>query len=165
METIQKNRKLIFLFLFLAVISCDKKTIFNEYKTIKNNSWQANKNIVFQFEIKDTISPKNVFINIRNNNNYPFSNLYLITHLNFPNGTVIVDTLQYKMTDDFGNFLGSGFTEIKDNKLFYKEKKVFPVSGKYTFNVHHAMRKNGQVNPIPHLQGISDVGFSIEKLE
>ena len=66
------------------------------------------------------------------------------------------------MADKKGAFLGDGFTEIKENKLFYKEKKAFPISGKYIFNVRHAMRKNGKINSIPYLKGIQDVGFSIE---
>jgi gliding motility-associated lipoprotein GldH len=165
METIQKNKIFsIALLLFFLMISCNDVAEFNQYKTLENTTWEANKKLAFEFDIKDTISPQNLFINIRNNNEYPFSNLYVITELNFPNGTRIVDTLQYEMTDNLGNFLGNGFTEIKDNKLFYKEKKVFPVSGKYIFSVRQAMRKNGEVDPIPFLEGISDVGFSIEKL-
>jgi gliding motility-associated lipoprotein GldH len=89
--------------------------------------------------------------------------LYVITELNFPNGNKIVDTLQYQMADKSGNFLGKGFTDIKENKLFYKEEKLFPQSGKYIFNIHHAMRKNGEVNAISLLKGVQDVGFSIEK--
>ncbi|QNM85130.1 gliding motility lipoprotein GldH [Polaribacter pectinis] len=165
METIQKNSFfLIIIAVFFLMISCDDKSQFNQYKAIENASWEANKKIVFEFDVRDTISPKNLFINIRNNNEYQFSNLYLITELNFPNETIVVDTLQYEMTDNSGNFLGDGFTEIKDNKLFYKEKKAFPVSGKYTLSVRQAMRKNGEVNPMPFLEGISDVGFSIEKI-
>lgn len=165
METIQKNSFFLILILLCFIISCDHKTEFNKYKTIENAALEANKKVHFEFEVKDTISQKNLFINIRSNKKYPFSNLYLITELNFPNGTIIVDTLQYEMTDNLGQFLGSGFTDIKDNKLFYKEKKAFPNTGKYTFNVRQAMRKNGEVNPIPFLEGISDVGFSIEKTE
>ncbi|MEE9406890.1 MAG: gliding motility lipoprotein GldH [Polaribacter sp.] len=166
METIQKNNFfLLVMFLFCFMISCDDKTEFNEYKAIENAALEANKKIFFEFDVKDTISQKNLFINIRNNKDYQFSNLYLITELKFPNGTIVVDTLQYEMTDTSGQFLGSGFTEIKDNKLFYKEREAFPNSGKYTFNVRQAMRKNGEVNPIPFLEGICDVGFSIEKIE
>ncbi len=65
---------------------------------------ESKENISFEFDVIDTISPKNLFINIRNNNEYAFSNLYLITELNFPNGTKIVDTLQYEMADKSGNF-------------------------------------------------------------
>jgi gliding motility-associated lipoprotein GldH len=69
------------------------------------------------------------------------------------------------MTDARGVYLGEGFTDIKENKLFYKEEKVFPKSGKYTLNIRHAMRKSGEINAIPFLQGVQDVGFSIEKIE
>ncbi|WP_232455893.1 gliding motility lipoprotein GldH [Polaribacter sp. SA4-10] len=151
------------MLIFLS--SCDDKSDFNQYKSIENASWEANKKVLFEFVVKDTVSPKNLFINIRNNNEYSYSNLYLITALSFPNGTIIVDTLQYEMADSKGRFLGEGFTEIKENKLFYKEKKIFPVSGTYRLNIRQAMRKNGEINPIPFLEGIIDVGFSIEKLD
>ena len=75
-----------------------------------------------------------------------------------------MDTLQYEMADTTGKYLGKGFTDIKENKLFYKEEKVFPESGKYILNIRHAMRKSGEVNIIPFLEGVQDVGFSIEKL-
>lgn len=163
METIQKNKILFFLGLFFLIISCDKKTVFNQYKPIENTSWKAHKKIEFQFTVKDTIAPKNLFINIRNNKDYEYSNLYLITELIFPNKTIVVDTLQYEMADASGYFLGDGFTDIKDNKLFYKEQKIFPVSGMYTLNIMQAMRKNGEVHPMEYLKGIQDVGFSIEK--
>ena len=149
--------------MFLGIISCSNHIEFTKYKTLASASWKANNNISFEFDIKDTISPKNLFINIRNNKDYPFSNLYVITTLNFPYGDKIIDTLQYEMADNSGKYLGKGFTEIKENKLFYKEEKVFPVSGKYVFNIHHAMRKNGEIKVIPFLGGIQDVGFSIEK--
>ncbi|MCL7761921.1 gliding motility lipoprotein GldH [Polaribacter sp. Z014] len=162
MTILKRNNFSIVLVILFLMFSCDDKSDFNQYKSIDAKGWKANDNVSFEFDVKDTISPKNLFINIRNNNEYSFSNLYVITELIFPNETVVVDTLQYEMADKRGKFLGDGFTEIKENKLFYKEKKVFPISGKYKFNVRHAMRKNGNVKPIEFLKGIQDVGFSIE---
>jgi gliding motility-associated lipoprotein GldH len=147
------------------LFSCADKIEFTEYKSLPSASWEANTSISFEFNVMDTISPKNVFINIRNNNEYAFSNLYVITELNFPDGNKVIDTLQYEMADKTGKYLGKGFTAIKENKLFYKEEKVFPSSGEYTLNIRHAMRKNGEVNTIPFLEGIQDIGFSIEKTE
>jgi gliding motility-associated lipoprotein GldH len=160
---LKRNRSFGFLLMLLFLVSCNDKLEFTKYKSLEDASWQANKNISFEFNVEDTILPKDLFINIRNNNEYPFSNLYVITELNFPNGDKIVDTLQYEMTNGTGKFLGKGFTEIKENKLFYKEQKVFPLSGKYLLNIRHAMRKNGEVKVIPFLEGVQDVGFSIEK--
>ena len=150
--------------MLLGIIACSNGIEFTIYKSLPNASWEANKSVSFEFEISDTISPKNLFINIRNTKDYAFSNLYVITALDFPNGDRIIDTLQYEMADKSGRYLGKGFTEIKENKLFYKENKVFPESGKYIFSIHHAMRKNGQINPIASLEGIQDIGFSIESL-
>lgn len=165
METIiRKNNFSIIVFVMILITSCDSKSDFNQYKTIINASWEANQKVDFQFIINDPISKRNLFINLRNNKDYQFSNLYLIAELNFPNGTKVVDTLQYEMTDVTGKFLGSGFSDIKENKLFYKEAKAFPVSGEYTFSIYHAMRKNGQVDGVQFLEGITDVGFSIEKI-
>jgi gliding motility-associated lipoprotein GldH len=164
MEAIQKNKFSIFLLVLILMFSCDNIIEFNQYKTLENSFWKSGEKITFAFEVKDTILPKNLYINIRNNNDYEFSNLYIITELKFPNNTLVIDTLQYEMADISGMFLGNGFSEIKENKLFYKEHKVFPVSGKYVLNIRHAMRKNGEVNAIENLNGIQDVGFSIEKI-
>lgn len=158
-----KNKKVVFLSLVLTMISCDDSIEFTQYKSLANSSWEAHKKISFEFDVADTIGPRNLFIHIRNTKDYEYSNLYVITSLKFPNGITIVDTLQYEMANEKGVFLGKGFSNLKENKLFYKEAKVFPEKGDYTFSIYHAMRKQGEVTPIENLEGIQDVGFSIEK--
>lgn len=106
----------------------------------------------------------NLFINIRNSNQYQFSNLYIISSINFPNGKKIVDTLQYEMADKNGRLLGEGISDIKHNKLSFKENIIFPFSGNYNVSISQAMRKNGSIDGIKELHGISDVGFRIEKV-
>lgn len=83
--------------------------------------------------------------------------------MNFPNGKVIVDTLEYKMAYPNGKWMGNGFSDIKENKLWYKENVQFSEIGTYQINIRHAMRQNGEVEGIDDLQGITEVGFSIEK--
>jgi gliding motility-associated lipoprotein GldH len=158
-----RNKIAIISLLILCFVSCDSKRIYDSYISIFNQSWEKKKAISFLFTVKDTIKQRTLFINIRNNNVYAFSNLFLITELNFPNGKKIIDTLEYEMTDGSGKFLGTGLTEIKENKLFYKENVVFPNSGDYTVSISQAMRKNGETDGINILQGITDVGFRIEK--
>jgi gliding motility-associated lipoprotein GldH len=165
MGTILKSKFLILLLISILMISCNDTKEFNQYKAVENSSWKSGEKINFTFEVKDTILPKNLFINIRNNSDYAFSNLYLITALKFPNNSLVIDTLQYEMADALGMFLGNGFSELKENKLFYKERKVFPVSGNYSLTIRHAMRKNGEMKAIERLYGVRDVGFSIEKIK
>ena len=95
---IQINSKIrLILVLGVLFISCDSNRVFDEYKSITNNSWSQDHSINFKFEITDTISKNNLFINVRNSNQYQFSNLYIISSINFPNGKKIVDTLQYEI--------------------------------------------------------------------
>lgn len=161
---LKKNSGFIFLIPLVLMISCADKIEFTKFISVQDASWEANKNVSFEFDVLDTIAAKNLFIHIRNNNAYRFSNLYIITALHFPNGNKIIDTLQYEMADARGKYLGKGFTEIKENKLFYKEEKVFPMTGKYMLNIRHAMRKRGEVQTIPFLEGVQDIGFSVEKI-
>src|SRR5690606_24943597 len=104
----------------------------------------------------------NLFINIRNTNDYKFSNLFLIAEMNFPNGKTITDTLEYQMAKPDGTLMGHGFTDIKENKLWYKEAVRFDEIGEYTIRIQHAMRNNGDVNGVDNLEGITDFGFRIE---
>jgi len=165
MGTILKSKFLILLPISILLISCNDTAEFNQYKAVAHSSWKSEEKINFTFEVIDTILPKNLFINIRNNSDYEFSNLYLITALKYPNNSLVIDTLQYEMADASGMFLGNGFSEIKENKLFYKERKVFPISGNYSFTIRHAMRKNGEMKAVEKLYGVQDVGFSIEKVK
>jgi len=163
---IQKNKNLFLVLVALLVFaSCDSNRVFDQYYALDNTVWNKDNPINFEFQVTDTISKNDLYINIRNNNEYAFSNLFIITHLDFPDGKKIVDTLQYVMTDKNGKFLGSGLSEIKESKLYYKESRVFPMSGNYKVSIKQAMRKNGTVEGIKELEGITDVGLRIEKVD
>jgi gliding motility-associated lipoprotein GldH len=150
---------LLVLFLFL---SCDKKRVFDEYKTV-GNSWHKDSIVSFDLPELDSTKRYNLFLNLRNNNNYPFNNLFLIVALELPNGFTKVDTLEYLMANPDGTLLGDGFTDLKESKLFYKEKVKF--RGKYKVNIKHAVRENGKVQGLKELAGITEVGFRIEKID
>jgi len=138
--------------------------VFDQYKAIENHQWHSENNIDFIVSNSDTISNRNVFINIRNNKKYEFNSLFLIAKMEFPSGYKVVDTLEYEMTDAYGNWLGSGFTDIKENKLFYKENVVFSENGEYKFSVQQVTRSVHDIEGELPLQGITDVGLRIEKL-
>ncbi|SNR52631.1 protein involved in gliding motility GldH [Lutibacter flavus] len=159
------NNYLTILFCGMLLMSCNINMDYNKYTPIESHQWFSNNTIEFVVNNLDTISKKNVFINIRNNKNYEFSSLFLITKIEFPNGFQVVDTLEYEMTDSEGNWLGTGFTELKENKLFYKENVVFSEKGDYKFNIQHATRSIHDIEGKNPLTGITDVGLSIEKVK
>ena len=157
-----KNKFGLLFLLFIILTSCQNKVVFNAYQPIPKAQWNNGEIIAIEIPIQDTISNYDLFINLRNNKDYPYSNLFLIARMSFPDRTQVTDTLEYEMTDTKGNFLGSGFTDLKENKLYYKSNIRFPVAGTYLFEVKHAMRERNKIEGIDPLPGITDVGISIE---
>ena len=153
---------LFFLSLLFIVSSCDSNQVFDDYKSVPG-AWNKEDVVQFNFTPPDTTNAYNLFVNIRNNNDYKYSNLFLIVDVGFPHGKTITDTLEYKMAQPNGSFLGEGFGSVKENKLWYKEGFILNESGNYTVNIQQAMRESGKVNGVTNLEGITDVGFRIEK--
>ncbi|MGY3791938.1 gliding motility lipoprotein GldH [uncultured Aquimarina sp.] len=154
-------RLIILLFLGVCLYSCDDARVFDEYKTV-SSSWEKQEKVTFNLPELDSIENYNLFINVRNNNDYKFSNLFLISEMEFPNGKIVTDTLEYEMAKPNGEWLGVGFSDVKENKLWYKENVSFTENGVYKVTLQHAMRKNGETFGINELEGITDIGFRIE---
>lgn len=156
-------RKVFFLLIFVSAFltSCDEKRIYDEYQSVKE--WHKDSLVTFELEELDSTKVYDLFINVRNNNQYAYSNLFLITEIRFPQGKVISDTLEYEMAQPDGKWLGEGFGDIKESKLWYKEDVKFEEAGRYRVSIQQAMRKNGDMDGIEKLEGITDIGFRIEK--
>lgn len=154
---------LLVLSLTLALISCNNDLVLSEYRATDGGSWSKDDIIEFSFSEMDTLQRHNLFITVRNDATYPYSNLFLIAELEAPTGVTVKDTLQYQMALPDGTWLGKGFGSMKENKLWYKENMVFATSGEYKLRLSQAMRKNGSVNGVVNLKGVTDVGFEIEK--
>lgn len=155
---------ILFVLVIILLISCDKKRVFDEYKTV-GEGWRKDSIVTFNFKQTDTAKLYNLFINIRDNNDYQFNNLYLIVGLERPDGMIKTDTLQYQMTNPDGTLLGEGFTDVKNSKLFYKEKMRFEKPGDYKIHIQQAVRQTGKVKGVDVLKGVTEVGFRIESIE
>lgn len=149
-------------YFFLSLLSmlffaCNSRTVYEESMTVKESVWNWQQKAQFEFDIKDTATPNNIFINIRNTNKYKFSNLYLFVTLTAPDGNFMKDTFNCVLADEKGNWLGKGSGDIRENHVIWKKDVVFPQSGKYTIDIVQAMREK-------KLEGITDVGIDIEKV-
>ena len=158
-----KNSILFILVLFL-IVSCDKKRVFDEYKSV-GTTWHKDSIVTFDLPKLDPKKSFDMYVNVRDNDDYPFNNLFLIVSLEHPNHQVKVDTLEYQMTNPDGTLLGNGFSDIKESKLFYKDKVSLTQKGIYKIHIKQATRQTGKIEGVTSLPGISDVGFRIESTE
>lgn len=150
----------ILLLAAILLFSCDKKRVFDEYKSV-GSAWHKDSIVTFDLPVLDSTKRYNLFVNLRDNNNYPFNNLFLIVAIEMPNGFTKVDTLEYQMANPDGTLLGNGFTDIKESKLYLKENVKF--RGKYKVHIKQAVRESGKIPGVQELEGITDVGFRIEQ--
>ena len=152
----------LFILVSILFISCDEKRVFDEYKSV-GNAWHKDSIVTFNLPELDSTKRYNLFVNLRATNAYKFNNLFLIVALEMPNGFTKVDTLEYQMADPDGTLLGDGFSDINESKLFYKENVRF--RSKYKVSIKQTVRDNGKVPGVKALDGITEVGFRIEKKE
>ncbi|MBP4138934.1 MULTISPECIES: gliding motility lipoprotein GldH [Flavobacterium] len=150
----------ILLLVGILLFSCDKKRVFDQYKSV-GSAWHKDSIVTFDLPVLDSTKRYDLFVNLRDNNNYPFNNLFLIVAIETPNGFTKVDTLEYLMANPDGTLLGEGFSDIKESKLYFKEGVKF--RGKYKVHIKQAVRESGKIPGVQALEGITDVGFRIEQ--
>jgi len=141
----------------LLLISCDPNRVFEKNIRIPEGIWDRNNPVRFEVVVEDTITPHNLYINVRNTGMYPVSNLYLFVTTIAPSGHTIKDTVQVILADERGKWLGKGLGDIWDNQKLYKEQVRFAQIGKYIFVYEQAMR-------LEKLPFILDVGLRVEKV-
>lgn len=146
---------LILLSMVLFVSSCGKQTMYDHNVDV-NEPWKSIDKAVFDIDITDTINQYNVYLNIRNTVDYDYSNLYLFIKTEFPNNYVVIDTAEIFLADMKGNWLGSGFGEIKDIQVLFRKNGRFARKGIYHISFEQAMRDK-------ELYGIKSVGIRIER--
>lgn len=146
---------LFFIFIFL-LSSCDKNVVFEQNVEIPESNWNLNNTIQLDAEIVDTITPHNIYFNVRNASGYQFSNLFLFLTTKTPKGETARDTVELTLADERGKWVGDGMGDIWDNRILFRRNFRFPESGMWHFEIQQAMR----INPLPQ---IMDVGMRIEK--
>jgi len=152
----------LLIVLIITATSCDESQIAYETREVAP-SWDYRDTLQFEIQPSDSVQQYDLLLNLRNDLSYPFANLWLITELQYPEGKTVTDTLEYNMAAPDGTFLGSKRGNIIENKLWYRENIRFRESGTYLLKLRHAMRRQNNVNPVQSLDGVIDVGYSLEK--
>lgn len=142
----------------LLLLSCDKNRVLDENAELPDNVWNVNNVLKFELNVTDTLTLHNFYINVRNADGYPYSNLYMTITTGFPDGRTSKDTLECILANDKGEWLGDGLGDIWDSRIPFKKGVRFPKTGTYTFQLQHLMR----TDDLPLLM---DVGLRIEKMD
>ncbi len=146
------------LVLFLGA-ACGNNSLYREDQNTPNG-WPLDQSIVFDIQ-EETAAPSDFFIHLRNDQTYPFSNIFLVAAVKKNDSLIESDTLEYAMAKPSGEWLGTGFTSVKESKLWWKENWQPQTSAPYQIEISQANRANGRAKAAPQLEGIVSVGLSI----
>jgi len=150
------------LLVLLLLCGCTEGYIA-DYQTLKDGQWLAKESIEFSFPELDPSVKYDILLSLRNSNDYPFNNLFLLVTLSHPDGYTEIDTLEYQMARSDGSWLGVGAGNIKDNLLEYRKAMTFPKSGIYRLSLAHALRNNGEAQGVSVLKGVIELGYQLVK--
>lgn len=140
------------------IVACNPDLVFERNVAVSGNVWSREDVAVFEVEINDTLTPHNLYINLRNTGEYPFSNIFLFVEAKSPRGVSVRDTLEFVLAEPSGKWKGKGFGSVWQNRFYYRQNIRFPETGKYLFEIEQAMRRE-------ELPGIVDVGLKVEKVQ
>ncbi len=153
---IWKNLLLIITVLVIFS-SCDPQRVYEKNIHVNSNGWQAVEKVLFEVPISDSILLHNFYINLRHNEDYQFSNLYLFIDTHFPGGSKSRDTIELILADNSGKWNGEGLGKIKEYQVLIRQAVIFPVTGIYNISITQGMREE-------NLEGVEDIGIRIEQM-
>jgi gliding motility-associated lipoprotein GldH len=161
-QNFQKELKMLnrtFVFLFMAVLSACNNPSYLEFKNFKNG-WDKSKKLEFNI-INDNINtPKDIFFVLRHNQDYPFSNIFLISELSFENKEIILDTFEFQLANPKGDWLGEKKISVVEHMLPYKSNFILKDTNK--LKIRTSMRLNDSSGEIENLPGIVNFGILID---
>jgi len=145
------------LLVLLAVSSCNTNALYEKNIHLESGVWNVENKLKFDVSIDDSIAPYDFYLNIRHNDDYEYSNLFLFIDTYYPTSEYTRDTIEILLSDIQGKWFGEGFGKLKEIRVLLKKGVSFPSSGDYTFDFVQAMRTED-------LNGIEDFGIRIEKM-
>ena len=135
--------------------SCDDNKVYDEFLSFENNVWESDDVKTFSFDIKDTISQVNLWVNLRTTTDYAYENIYMFLNSEYPNGESNLDTLEFILAQPDGKWNGEKSGTIIEFHSMIASGGRFNTSGQYSFSFQQAMRDES-------LSDVVDIGFRVE---
>ena len=142
--------------ILLIVVGCNSHRIYERYETTKDYQWEYRDVKTFTVKISDTNAIYNLYVDVRNSESYPFSNLWVNLTSRNPSGLEQKQRFDFTLADIDGKWNGDILGDIHDHRFTAASQVRFPVTGVYTFSLQQDMR----IDPVP---GVMDIGIRLEK--
>ncbi|MFV0420155.1 MAG: gliding motility lipoprotein GldH [Dysgonomonas sp.] len=156
------------IFLCLVGISCSKQDTYYHVYEMKDANWVQKDTLRFTIDttmfkvdsvLFETNIPYTLSIEVTNNVNYPYRNIWFFIQSNIDSDSVYAEqSKEYQLADIEGKWLGSGFGNLFQSSFVVFENISFSEKRNYYIKVEHGMRDE-------LLTGIEKVGIKLSKKE
>ena len=149
---------ILYIILFASYIlsACTTIDLYEKSVTIPRHAWENSFRPSFEFTIKDTSSPYQLFFVLRHNEKYNYSNIYINIYVQVPGqDTAIKIQRDLVLATNEKGWLGTGMDDIYEHRIKLTEPEVFR-AGNYKFTLEQIMRENP-------LKNVLNAGIRIEK--
>lgn len=140
----------------LTSVACSHGVVYDEYVSLAKGGWDKDTLAIFRANVEDSLNAYNIWVQVRNDNDYSFANLWLFIDVISPDGITRRDTLECILARPDGSWVGGGWGSLYNARCPYKGNVRFSKPGPYTFRLTQGMRTDC-------LKGLHDVGLLIER--
>lgn len=137
---------------------CEQTRVFDKNIPVAKSGWSYDEQKRFEVNINDTLTPYNLYINVRHTDEYPYNNIWLKMTTVFPDSSIKENNLNVELSSPTGEWTGICVDGICFNSVMMQSNFAFRQKGKYTFILEQDMR----LNPLPE---ILDIGLKVEKFQ
>lgn len=145
------------ILMVLLYCSCENKNYYQHSETIPEPGWSLNQTLCFHDSlVSDAPEIMHFEINLRNSNIYPYQNIWLYIQTKCSDGTTRIDSIDWKLSDLNGRWLGSGWGSLYSLSYRLPDLKIRKTAPKRWFriDIQHGLRDNV-------LPGIETVGVRL----
>ena len=135
----------------LAFTSCRRDIEYSQFCSIPSEQWAADELAAFDYTIADITVGYRMLIYVRHTERYPYQNMWL-----FVNNADRVDTIEFYLADDRGQWLGDKNHGFYEMPVLFEENIHFADTGMYHMEIAHGMRDS-------LLRGVTDIGVEVIK--
>jgi gliding motility-associated lipoprotein GldH len=154
-----KQLKFFFVLLVscaLCIGSCTTIDLYEKTVTIPGHAWENSFRPSFDFTIKDTSSLYQLFLILRHNEKYNYSNIYINLYVKPPgqDSNIKFQRDLILATNEKG-WLATAMDDIYEHRIPLGDPQTLK-AGNYTFTLEQIMRENP-------LQNVLNAGIRVEK--
>ena len=149
----------MFLLALVCVLSsCDTNRVYEINHDFEDRTWKINEPQEFEFRIDDPEKKYNLYYNVRNSLDYPYSRIFITYHLEDSLGNELQS--QLKTQDLFDQKTGAPFGssslgDIYDHQFLLLNEYEFKLPGTYKLKLEQFTRQDT-------LKGVLAIGARVE---